>query len=188
MSENDVQVVRTRPVRRWTGAWGLVALPLGVVALMVARAGTERGLVVSLTLVACCITLGGKAISMRRTRLEISGGRLRFRGLLRDRILSEPGAPARVVGVTVMGVSQPDGQIWIGAREQVMLMTAAWGEDRLAAVADGLGLQVIREPEPMTLAQIARRYPGVVPWYAARPYLTAVIVVAVLLLVLVPLM
>lgn len=186
-SGSEVEIVRTRRGERSSVAWGFAAVPLLTVSVVLTFAGGMRATFVTLGLAAAGATFAIRSLSMRRTHLEIRDGVLTFKGLVRDRALNELGAPGQVVRVELSGVAQADGQIWLGSRDHVMLMSAAWGEDVLTNLADRLGWEVTREPDSPTLPELSKRYPGVVPWYAAHPNLTAALVLTVCLVVIVPL-
>lgn len=180
------EIVRTRRYKQTSVAWGFVAIPLFAVSAVLAFAGEMRSTFVALGLGAAVVTFAIRSLSMRRTHLEFQDGVLTFKGLVRDRALNEPGAPGRVVEVTLSGVAQADGQIWIGSLDQVMLMTAAWDDNVLTDLAHRLGWEIVREADQPSLPELAKRYPGVVPWYAAHPNLAAAVVLATCLVVFVP--
>lgn len=186
-ADEPVQIIRTNAERRWTGAWILLGLPIGVGALMLTMALGWRALPLAFGPLAGGLTIASMLISMQRTHLELRGDTLRFVGIFRKIVMCERGVPGRVVTVSIDDVRQRDAQIWFGPDRPVMLMTAAWDTDQLADLARRLEFEVIHEPEPLTLPELAKRYPGVVPWAGAHPKLAAWIFIAVTLAVLVPL-
>jgi hypothetical protein len=187
--DSEVEVVRTRASGRGAVLWAALALPAVIVLVVVVAAGAERRqLLVFVAIASGLVALALRTWSMRRTSLELTVGILRYRGLFRTRVLSTPDAPASVVHVTLLDVPQQEGQIWFGPDGAVMLMTAAWNAGQLEELAQRLGCEVTRESEAMKVAELAKRYRGVVPWYGERPRMAAVLVSVLLIAIIYPFM
>lgn len=182
---SEPEIIRTQATQRWTGAWALSVPPLAIALFF----GLRRGSVaIVVAVVAVGVMWAGKALSMKVTRLELQSDTrtLIYRGLFRTLTLSSGAAPAQVVRVTLIDVSQAAGQIWLGPRSGIMLMTSAWGEDRLSELSRRLELNVSTEPEPVALPELAKRYPGIVPWYAAHPTAAGLGAFVVLMAIILP--
>ncbi|MBO9533560.1 MAG: hypothetical protein J7513_11370 [Solirubrobacteraceae bacterium] len=175
------EVIETDRGQRLHVAWDLGAVVVLVVGVLIVGMQERGSTAVGVGLIGGSVTLLLRTYSMRRTRLVLEGATLTCHGWVRARVMSSVERPARVVHVTLTGVAQKEGQIWFGPESPVMLMTAAWGEARLAELAQRLRCDVVVDREPRTLPSLAQRYPGVLPWYGAHPTLAGVVGLAVLM-------
>jgi hypothetical protein len=129
--------------------------------------------------------------SRRRVKLTLSGDRLVFSGLLRDREVMAKGHGGRIVDVEVAW-GRSSGRrsrlrlfINQAGKTVVSLNREIWDHEQLEDLRERLGLPTEIVERPQRPAELRNAYPGTIPWWAAHlPVATvfAILVVAALVL------
>ena len=111
----------------------------------------------------------------------MTGGRLSFRGLLRERAIR----PSRVVELEV-DWGRPSGRVsplWLlideSGRATLALNRKVWDERRLEELRRSLGLPLERRRTALRPAQARLLYPASVPWWAAHPTAATLLGIAI---------
>lgn len=114
---------------------------------------------------------------VRSARLLVRHGDLYYVRGKSERLIAKAGE-LRVIQVQVRGVAHSPWQIWAGRDEVVALVEQAWGAAELAELALQIGAHVVHEREPMSMREVAVRFPGSLPAYAKHPVATSVVLAA----------
>lgn len=109
--------------------------------------------------------------------LYVRGHELYYRQRGSERLIGRAGE-LRVALIRVRGAAHPEWQIWKGGDGVVALVEQAWGAAELRGLAQQLGADVVSVSDPVSMREVAERYPETLPWYAKHP-LAASIVLAV---------
>jgi hypothetical protein len=180
-------VARPLPRTRISGGQAAAAVGWLVAALLFSLRfdGDARLVVLALAVGLAGGWVGWVALSRRRLRLTLTGERLVFSGVLRDRPLVAVEQPRRVVDVEVRwgAASSRKTRLWLlvnaSGRTALGLNRDAWDERELEGLRDLLGLPLETVETPMRPNEIRRAYPGSVPWWGAHPALATVLLIVV---------
>lgn len=94
-------------------------------------------------------------------------------------------AGVRVTRVARAEDSRQHVQMWVGPAGSVALHERVWDGNELRELSRQLGLETVDHPHPLSVRELARAYPGSLPWYAAHPVPAAALLLATVFVVLV---
>lgn len=157
-------VTELRPTVRFSPpAYARWLAPLAIVVVVLSPGDQIRPVLVGLAIGVALLIWNVSALAS--ARLTVRGGELSYAERSRERRLGGVGA-LRVVRVHVRGAAHPEWQIWAGADGVAVLVEQAWGGAELLALAEQLGAELVTVPDPVSIREVADRYPGALPWYA----------------------
>jgi hypothetical protein len=148
--------------------------------------GVARVIVVVAGVALAVAVIGLIVLSLRRTKLTMIGGQLKFTGVLRDRVVRVGSGAGRVVEVEVEWgkASGRRSRLWLlvdaAGRAAVVLNRNKWDAGQLEALRERLGLTMELVEMPQRPAELRKTYPGIIPWWTAHPSIATVLTILAL--------